>query len=119
MDLDKEIGSLIKLRRKEKSMTQQDLADKLGITYQQIQKYETGVNRLRASLLRDISNVLDVNITYFFQDLGLEGVNSISDSNTLRVIKIINMFESDHEKSKFVDMIYDMAKIVFNKGSSS
>ncbi len=117
MDLDKNIGLLIKLRRKEKSMTQQELASKLGITYQQVQKYESGINRIRASLLMKIADVLGVDIMYFFQDL--EQANniqsSISDPYTLKIIEILNSFESEEEKEKFAKMVSDMAKIISGK----
>jgi transcriptional regulator with XRE-family HTH domain len=52
-------------------MTQQQLADQVGIKFQQIQKYETGMNRISASRLWDIAKALDVPISYFFE--GIEG----------------------------------------------
>lgn len=48
-------------------MTQQQLADKVGIKFQQIQKYETGMNRISASRLWDIAQALDVSISFFFE----------------------------------------------------
>jgi transcriptional regulator with XRE-family HTH domain len=53
-------------------MTQQHLADKVGIKFQQIQKYETGMNRVSASRLWDISEAMGVNIGFFFEGLGQE-----------------------------------------------
>lgn len=53
-------------------MTQQQLADKVGIKFQQIQKYETGMNRVSASRLWDISEAMGVNIGFFFEGLGTE-----------------------------------------------
>ena len=50
-------------------MTQQELGEKVGIKFQQIQKYETGANRVSASRLWDISQVLEVPVTYFFDGL--------------------------------------------------
>lgn len=50
-------------------MTQQQLAEKVGIKFQQIQKYETGANRVSASRLWDISEVLDVPVSFFFEGL--------------------------------------------------
>ena len=52
-------------------MTQQQLADRVGIKFQQIQKYETGANRISASRLWDIANTLEVPIEFFFE--GLDG----------------------------------------------
>jgi len=53
-------------------MTQQQLAEKVGIKFQQIQKYETGANRVSASRLWDISEVLDVPVSFFFEGLDVE-----------------------------------------------
>jgi len=50
-------------------MTQQQLAEKVGIKFQQIQKYETGMNRVSASRLWDISDALDVPVSFFFEGL--------------------------------------------------
>jgi transcriptional regulator with XRE-family HTH domain len=55
-------------------MTQQQLGEKVGIKFQQIQKYETGMNRISASRLWDIAKVLDVPINYFFE--GIDGEES-------------------------------------------
>ncbi|MEO0363715.1 MAG: helix-turn-helix transcriptional regulator, partial [Pseudomonadota bacterium] len=53
-------------------MTQQQLGEKVGIKFQQIQKYETGMNRISASRLWDIASALKVDISYFFEGLGDE-----------------------------------------------
>jgi len=57
-------------------MTQQQLGEKVGIKFQQIQKYETGMNRISASRLWDIAAVLDVPISFFFE--GLEGAEDLT-----------------------------------------
>lgn len=54
-------------------MTQQQLGDLVGIKFQQIQKYETGMNRISASRLWDIANALEVNISFFFEGFEAEG----------------------------------------------
>ena len=54
-------------------MTQQQLAERVGIKFQQIQKYETGMNRISASRLWDISRVLEVPVAFFFEGLSAEG----------------------------------------------
>lgn len=63
------VGKRIRHRRWMNGTTQQQLAEAVGIKFQQIQKYETGMNRVSASRLWDISNVLDVPIAYFFEGL--------------------------------------------------
>lgn len=67
--IDIHVGSRIRLRRTLLGMSQERLGDALGLTFQQVQKYERGVNRVGASRLFDISRVLDVPISYFFDDM--------------------------------------------------
>ena len=66
---DQYVGSRLRLRRTVLGMTQEQLAATLGISYQQIQKYETGANRISASRLFEISQQLHAEITYFFDGL--------------------------------------------------
>ena len=67
--VDAHVGKRIRHRRWMVGMTQQQLADKVGIKFQQIQKYETGMNRVSASRLWDISDALGVQISFFFEGL--------------------------------------------------
>src|SRR6202035_3340730 len=68
---DIELGGRLRLRRVEQKMSQSELADKLGVSFQQVQKYEKGVNRIGASRLQQIATALDVPVTFFFDDDGL------------------------------------------------
>lgn len=68
--VDAHVGKRVRHRRWMVGMTQQQLADKVGIKFQQIQKYETGMNRVSASRLWDIAEALDVTISFFFEGLG-------------------------------------------------
>ena len=65
--LDAEVGQSIRLHRKNAKMTLQGLADKLGIAYQQVQKYETGVNRVGAGRLMEIAEILNIPVASFFE----------------------------------------------------
>ena len=67
--VDAHVGKRIRHRRWMVGMTQQQLADRVGIKFQQIQKYETGMNRVSASRLWDIADALGVNIAFFFEGL--------------------------------------------------
>ncbi len=62
------VGSRVRLRRKMLGLSQEKLGDKLGITFQQIQKYEKGTNRVGASRLQAMASALEVPISYFFPD---------------------------------------------------
>ncbi len=70
--IDVHVGERIKLRRQLLRLSQQNLAKKLGLTFQQVQKYEKGFNRVGASRLWDISRVLNVSMDFFFQDMNEE-----------------------------------------------
>lgn len=67
--VDAHVGKRVRHRRWMVGMTQQQLADKVGIKFQQIQKYETGMNRVSASRLWDIADALGVTISFFFEGL--------------------------------------------------
>jgi transcriptional regulator with XRE-family HTH domain len=67
--IDTHVGSRVRLRRTLLGMSQEKLGEALGLTFQQVQKYERGVNRIGASRLFDLSRVLDVPIGFFFDDM--------------------------------------------------
>jgi transcriptional regulator with XRE-family HTH domain len=62
------VGSRVRMRRKMMGMSQEKLGEGLGITFQQIQKYEKGTNRIGASRLQKIAEILEVPVSYFFPD---------------------------------------------------
>jgi transcriptional regulator with XRE-family HTH domain len=70
--IDVHVGSRLKLRRTMIGMTQEKLGEQLGVTFQQVQKYEKGVNRIGASRLQEISRILDVPVSFFFEDVRQE-----------------------------------------------
>ena len=67
--IDVHVGTRIRLRRTLLGMSQERLGEAIGLTFQQVQKYERGVNRVGASRLFDLSHVLDVPISFFFDDM--------------------------------------------------
>ena len=64
---DKHVGSRVRMRRMMLGMSQEKLGDSLGLTFQQVQKYEKGTNRIGASRLQQISHVLQVPVAFFFE----------------------------------------------------
>ena len=66
--IDTHVGSRVRLRRMLMGMSQERLGDSMGLTFQQVQKYEKGVNRIGASRLFQISKILDVPVQFFFED---------------------------------------------------
>lgn len=67
--IDVHVGNRIRVRRTLLGMSQESLADAIGLTFQQIQKYEKGANRVSSSRLLDIAGVLDVEIQFFFAEM--------------------------------------------------
>jgi len=75
--VDLHVGARIRMRRKLLGVSQERLADQLGLTFQQVQKYERGANRVSASKLYEIAKALQTSVSYFFDGLAdtAEGVN--------------------------------------------
>ena len=71
--VDVHVGARIRTRRLLLGMNQETLASALGLTFQQVQKYEGGANRVSASRLAEVAEVLGVPVAYFFNDLDLAG----------------------------------------------
>ncbi len=65
--IDKHVGSRVRMRRVLIGMSQERLGDALGLTFQQVQKYEKGINRIGASRLQQISNILGMPVEFFFE----------------------------------------------------
>lgn len=70
--VDVHVGSRVRLRRTLLGLSQEKLGDALGLTFQQVQKYERGANRIGASRLFDLSRVLDVPVSFFFDDMSVD-----------------------------------------------
>ena len=92
--VDAHVGKRIRHRRWMVGMTQQQLADRVGIKFQQIQKYETGMNRVSASRLWEIADALEVSIAFFFEGLdnaheaqaAIEG-DMLADKEALELVR--------------------------------
>jgi transcriptional regulator with XRE-family HTH domain len=85
--VDAHVGSRVRLRRMLLGMSQERLGESMGLTFQQVQKYEKGVNRIGASRLFQISKILDVPVQFFFEEAPYSG-----DGNAVR-----RMAEPDSE----------------------
>jgi transcriptional regulator with XRE-family HTH domain len=77
--VDKHVGSRVRMRRKMLAMSQEKLAKALGLTFQQVQKYEKGMNRIGGSRLQQMSHILQVPVAFFFE--GAPGASSMSKSD--------------------------------------
>jgi transcriptional regulator with XRE-family HTH domain len=123
--IDVHVGSRIRLRRNMMDMSQEKLGEMLGITFQQIQKYEKGVNRVGASRLQAIASILNVPPAFFFEDApGMDnapnggfaeesGVNYIVDflssSEGLRLNRSFVRISDTNVRKKIVDLVESLA----------
>jgi len=120
--IDVHVGSRVRLRRTLKGLTQDGLAQTLGLTFQQVQKYERGTNRIGASRLMQLANSLDVEPGYFFDEMpeeitgyGVKGMaeegepyeadRSVLRRETLELIRCFNAIESGDVRARLLDLI--------------
>ena len=80
--IDRIVGQRLRWRRRELKLTQEQLGEKLGLTFQQVQKYEKGVNRISAGRLFEIAQALGITITYFY-----EGVDEMLEASPTMTIQ--------------------------------
>ncbi|WP_417834710.1 helix-turn-helix domain-containing protein [Thalassospira xiamenensis] len=84
-DIDKAVGAQVRFRRTELGLSQQQLADFLGVTYQQVAKYERGENRIGASRLYEIAIALKVKPAFFYENL--DEIEAVSDRGLLELVR--------------------------------
>ena len=124
--IDKHVGSRVRMRRMMLSMSQEKLGDALGLTFQQVQKYEKGTNRIGASRLQQISHILQVPVSFFFEGAptspgqgGISGMNEapspayVSDflatSDGLSLTKSFMRIKNSKLRRKIVDLVEQIA----------
>ena len=106
-------GQRVRQRRWLLGMTQQQLAEQVGIKFQQIQKYETGANRVSSSRLWDISEVMEVPVSFFFEGLAeIDGdtarkKNILEDKEALDLIRCYYAIPEDQRKR-----LFDLARVL-------
>lgn len=111
--LDTFIGEKVKQHRIAAGMSQNKLASYLGVTFQQVQKYEKGINRISASTLYTIANVLNTNLSYFFEGFGEEKLHSQSNENHKERLDLIRSFSAIRNE-KLKSRIRDPVRAVSN-----
>jgi transcriptional regulator with XRE-family HTH domain len=104
--IDIHVGSRVRLRRNMLGMSQEKLGESLGITFQQIQKYEKGTNRVGASRLQAIATILGVPVSFFFEDApdmpAIAGGGFREDNATSYVVDFLNSAEGLQLNRAFV-----------------
>ena len=123
--IDKHVGSRVRMRRMMVGMSQEKLGDALGLTFQQVQKYEKGTNRIGASRLQQISHILQVPVAFFFEgapnvpggtEENLDGAPSpayVSDflatSDGLALTKSFMRIKDQKLRRRIVDLVEQIA----------
>src|ERR1700730_5579503 len=98
--IDNHVGGRIRDRRIMLGLTQQQLAEVIGVTYQQAHKYERGINRVSAGRLFEIARALSAPITYFYEGIGEEGPRQITLHQRMQLEIARNFTEIRNEKQR-------------------
>ena len=121
---DQHVGARVRMRRKMLAMSQEQLAEALGITYQQVQKCEKGANRIGASRLQQISHILQVPVAFFFEGapnasaphgsngsaLSMAQIDDfVSDSDGLRLIGAFMRIDNAALRRRIVMLVQEIA----------
>ena len=111
--VDVHVGQRVRQRRWMVGMTQQQLGNKVGIKFQQIQKYETGTNRVSASRLWDIAAALDVPVSFFFEGLNHEQLGIAGHGDILtdkEALELVRAYYSIPETQR--RRLFDLARVL-------
>jgi transcriptional regulator with XRE-family HTH domain len=103
--VDVRVGRRLKERRNALGITQENLADGVGLTFQQIQKYEKGANRISASRLQQFANILKIEVTWFFE--GTAGSQISDETESLEGLKEFMKLSDGHQLMKAFVKIRD------------
>jgi transcriptional regulator with XRE-family HTH domain len=115
-----EMGKKIRLRRVEQRLSQSDLGEKLGLSFQQIQKYEKGANRVGASRLQQIATALDVPVTFFYDDSDgkakeVESLLFLDSAFSLRLLRAYSNIEDQAVRRQMVSLMEAVADNAHDK----
>lgn len=123
--IDVHVGSRVRMRRTLLGMSQEKLGNALGLTFQQIQKYERGANRIGSSRLYKLSGILDVPVNYFFDDMvdtsgrrskGFEGgpkhfeADQLSKRETLELVRAYYRITDPNIRKRTFELVKTIAQ---------
>ncbi len=109
--VDVHVGSRVKLRRKLVNMTQEAVAERLGLTFQQVQKYEKGTNRISGSRLYQFSLILGVKVQFFFEEMpDVEQIDKGETIETLAAQTALGEFQASPEYREMFKLLFDASK---------
>ena len=127
--VDVHVGQRLRQRRVLVGLSQEKLARMVGITFQQVQKYERGANRIVASRLHELAQVLDVPVSYFFDDLSAKAANNdhkhaetggrheettghdvMAERETLELVRAYYNIEDERVRRRAFDLLRSLSK---------
>ena len=112
--VDVHVGSRVRVRRTMLGMSQEKLGEALGLTFQQIQKNEKGMNRIGSSRLYELSHILDVPIKYFFDGLddarSEGGEDTLTKRETLELVRAYHRIKRDKVRKRLFELVQAVAK---------
>jgi len=110
--VDIHVGRRVKEIRTVRGLTQSNVAEQLGISFQQLQKYETGANRVSASRMFELSKLLGVSPSFFFEGLEGESYESMPamDMETARIASILSNITNEKLKRRIHTLISEIAR---------
>jgi transcriptional regulator with XRE-family HTH domain len=124
--IDVHVGKRIRMRRLFLGMNQETLANALGLTFQQVQKYEGGANRVSASRLSAMADILGVPISFFFGDLQLDGSEGTPEERasrermerpeTIELVRLYYQIPDSRVRQQFLEMVKAVSETAKRKG---
>lgn len=117
--VDIHVGQRVKEIRTVRGFTQSNVAEHLGISFQQLQKYETGANRVSASRMFELSKLLNVSPSFFFEGLEGEDYESMPpmDMETARIASVLSSITNEKLKRRINTLISEIARSDSNGGN--
>lgn len=115
--IDVHVGKRLKQIRTLRRMSQTDVAKRLNLSFQQIQKYEIGSNRIAASRLFELSRILEVPTSYFF-DGAADNENTPSTDKGLDIVNALAAIEDEKIKTRIVTFIEDVSGLTVSRRAS-
>ena len=118
--IDRHLGARVRFARIEKKISQTILGERLGISFQQVQKYELGKDRISASQLMNIARILDKDISFFFEGIGEDGEitqgepddvielrrkTRTSTAYDIKIIRLLHAIQDDHIKMRLYNLM--------------
>lgn len=110
-EIDRRVGERLRVYRLARGYTQKDIAERVGLSFQQVQKYEQGLNRITAGRLWQLAMILEVDIQDFFSSIGTDVVDVKScDARVFQTAAILESIPDHETRRSLLDLIESCAK---------